>query len=177
MTTGTQDVPPPGMVETGTVVPDDSATAGDPSPTEQTPPRRSLTKLLLAIIGVLLLALGGMTALWVNTNSQLSAIVAERAGVPNLRGVADEHFANITSVYGDADSVSITITDSNVSKAAPALSGMPTDLGFSSAVLDRMGNTRALDGTREAQGHNCNVTWTYHPDDGLQMVFEATPPS
>ncbi len=42
-------------------------------------------------------------------------------------------------------------------------------------MIGRMSDTRALDGTREAQGTNCNVTWTYHPDDGLQMVFEATP--
>jgi len=37
---------------------------------------------------------------------------------------------------------------------------MLIDLGFSSAVLDRMSNTRALDGTLEAEGKNCNVTWT-----------------
>lgn len=64
-----------------------------------------------------------------------------------------------------------------MSRAAPGLRSMLGELGFSSAVLDRMGNTRALDGTREAQGKNCNVTWTFHPDDGLQMVFEADRPS
>ena len=36
-----------------------------------------------------------------------------------------------------------------------------------------MSNTRAFDGTQEAEGKNSNVTWTCHPDDGLQMVFEA----
>lgn len=27
-----------------------------------------------------------------------------------------------------------------------------------------------------AQELNCNVTWTYRPGDGLQMVFEAEAP-
>jgi len=32
---------------------------------------------------------------------------------------------------------------------------------------------RALDGTQRAAGHNVNATWTYHPDNGLQIVFEV----
>lgn len=40
-----------------------------------------------------------------------------------------------------------------------------------------MGKTRALDRTLEAEGKNCNVTWTYHPDDGWQMVFQAVQPN
>ena len=40
--------------------------------------------------------------------------------------------------------------------------------GLSSAVVDRMGKTRALDSTLQAAGKNCNVTWTYRPADGLQ---------
>ncbi|WP_395725436.1 hypothetical protein [Nakamurella sp.] len=64
-----------------------------------------------------------------------------------------------------------------MAKAQPGLSNLLNELGFSSPVLDRMGHTRALDGTRGAQGHNCNVTWTDHPDDGLQMVFDAVQPA
>jgi hypothetical protein len=62
-----------------------------------------------------------------------------------------------------------------VDRDALPLSEYLSALGFSDAVLDRMSNTRALDGTLTAQGDHCNVSWTYHPDDGLQMVFEATP--
>ena len=32
----------------------------------------------------------------------------------------------------------------------------------------------ALDGTQEADADHVNVTWTFHPDDGLQAVFTAT---
>jgi hypothetical protein len=36
-----------------------------------------------------------------------------------------------------------------------------------------MTRTRALDGTQDARRQSVNVTWIYHPDCGLQMVFEA----
>jgi hypothetical protein len=41
------------------------------------------------------------------------------------------------------------------------------------AVLQRISKTRALDGTQRAEGRNVNVSWTYHPDNGLGMVFEV----
>lgn len=137
---------------------------------------RRPTPILLTVIGVLVVALGVVTALWVSTSNQLSAIESARAATPDLIEIAERHLGEKAFVTGDSDSVNVVIFDSGVAKAQPELSDMLDELGFSSAVLDRMGHTRALDGTREAQGHNCNVTWTYHPDDGLQMVFEAVQP-
>lgn len=96
--------------------------------------------------------------------------------MPDLRAVAKKYFKGVASVSGDSDSVSITIQKYEVITAAMPLKQMLTELGFSSAVIDRMDKTRALDGTQNAEGRNCNVTWTYHPDDGLQMVFEADQP-
>lgn len=126
---------------------------------------RRQSKLLLADIGVLVIALGVMTALWITTNNQLSALQesasaaqAAESEVPDVKAAADRHFAGVASVHGDPDSVSITVTSYNVAKAGPALRDMLDELGFSSAVVDRMNNTRALDGTLEATGHNCNVT-------------------
>lgn len=156
---------------------------GSETPAPSRPGRR-WTPILLAVIGVLVVALGAVTALWISTSNQLSAnesaqaaVEANRAATPDVLEVAKRNLGSAAVVSGDADSVSVVIFESGVSKAAPGLRNMLDELGFSSAVLDRMGNTRALDGTREAQGKNCNVTWTFHPDDGLQMVFEAVPPN
>ena len=158
----------------------------------------------MILLAVLTVALVGTTMMWITTSSSLSAdkatvaslqqenqelddaksapesAEADRrsaaAAVPDLRAVADKYFKTVASVSGNADSVSITIQTYEVITAAMPLQRMLTELGFSSAVIDRMDKTRALDGTQEADGKNCNVTWTYHPDDGLQMVFEADPP-
>lgn len=166
--------PPTGPVPVATV----SSTAS-----EATWRTRRQTPILLGVIGVLVVALGVVTALWISTSNQLSAfeasqaaVEADRAATPDLLDVAQRNLGATAIVTGDSGSVSIVIFESSMSRAAPGLRSMLGELGFSSAVLDRMGNTRALDGTREAQGKNCNVTWTFHPDDGLQMVFEAVQP-
>jgi hypothetical protein len=45
-------------------------------------------------------------------------------------------------------------------------------LGFTRATLDRMMTTRALDGTQTAESDHAVMWWTYHPDDGLQVILE-----
>jgi len=176
-----------------------------PSNSEIAPAKSRVSKPLLVLLAVLALALIGTTTLWITTSSSLSneqaqvaslqqenqklddemsaleSAEAQRqsaaADVPDLRAVANKYFKGVASVSGDPDSVSITIQTYEVITAAMPLKRMLTELGFSSAVIDRMDKTRALDGTQNADGKNCNVTWTYHPDDGLQMVFEADAPN
>ena len=175
-----------------------------PSYSEIAPAKSRVSKPLLVLLAVLALALIGTTTLWITTSASLSeeqeqvaslqqenqklhdeksaleSAEAQRqsaaAEVPDLRAVANKYFKGVASVNGTADSVSLTIQTHEVITAALPLKRMLTELGFSSAVIDRMDKTRALDGTQNADGKNCNVTWTYHPDDGLQMVFEADAP-
>jgi hypothetical protein len=42
------------------------------------------------------------------------------------------------------------------------------------AATTRMSETRALDGRQETSWDDISVTWTYHPDDGLDLIFELT---
>lgn len=99
---------------------------------------------------------------------------AAAAEVPDLKEIADRHFSGNVDLTGSADYLEVTITNGNATATGPALSAFLDELGFTPAVLERMSKTRALDGTLTAEGHNCNVSWTYHPDDGLQLVFEAS---
>lgn len=45
-------------------------------------------------------------------------------------------------------------------------------LNVSDAVVGRIDNTRALDGTLEGDWDGFTATWSYHPDSGLSMVIE-----
>lgn len=49
-----------------------------------------------------------------------------------------------------------------------------TTLGAPSGVVERMERTRALDGTQSEEWGGYRVTWTYHPDAGLDAVFSYT---
>jgi len=77
-----------------------------------------------------------MTALWISTNNRLATFQQSAADaapaesqVPDVRAVADGHFAGVVPVYGDSDSVSVTITGHNLAEAAPALRSMLDELG------------------------------------------------
>jgi hypothetical protein len=39
------------------------------------------------------------------------------------------------------------------------------------AILTRMESTRALDGMQSATWSTYEATWTYHPDDGLDLIL------
>ena len=50
------------------------------------------------------------------------------------------------------------------------------ELDVSDAVVGRIDNTRALDGTQEGSWGNFFATWSYHPDSGLSMIIEERSP-
>lgn len=98
-----------------------------------------------------------------------AAAQAERDALPNLEELADEHGLSDAVQRASDDYVSF-----NFRRYEPIddLADFFDDLGFSSAIMDRIGNTRALDGTLTAEGDKATASWTYHPDAGLNLVVE-----
>lgn len=87
---------------------------------------------------------------------------------PDLAQVAQDH--GFATAVGDEESVSLRIYGSSGDMAD--LGSMLDDLGFPSGTMSRIGSTRALDGTQDAEGDGVEASWTYHPDDGLRIVIE-----
>ncbi|MGH9151363.1 MAG: hypothetical protein ACRD03_02930 [Acidimicrobiales bacterium] len=46
-------------------------------------------------------------------------------------------------------------------------------LDMPASVGARMSNTRALDGMQDATWGDISASWTYHPDDGLNLILEV----
>ncbi len=46
------------------------------------------------------------------------------------------------------------------------------ELGFPSSTYEKMGETRALDGRQYDETADVEVSWTYHPDSGLEVMYE-----
>lgn len=46
------------------------------------------------------------------------------------------------------------------------------ELGFNGSVYSQMMNTTALMGRQSAENDKYRVSWTYHPDDGLEVTYE-----
>ena len=48
---------------------------------------------------------------------------------------------------------------------------MNKELGFSESLENKMLHTRSLDGKQSDKANNVEVTWTYHPDKGLEIQY------
>ena len=52
------------------------------------------------------------------------------------------------------------------------LESINAELGFPSSTYEKMGETRALDGRQYDSAGDVEVSWTYHPDSGLEVMYE-----
>ncbi len=77
--------------------------------------------------------------------------------------LGDEGYTLSIDGKGDEDSLGADLTD---------IACVLNALDVSDAVIGRIDNTRALDGTLEGDWDGFTATWSYHPDSGLSMVIE-----
>lgn len=48
------------------------------------------------------------------------------------------------------------------------------DLGFPQSFMEKVGRTRAMDGIQKHDIDGVSASWSYHPDKGMEMLFEST---
>ena len=58
------------------------------------------------------------------------------------------------------------------SEAINAILSINNDLELPESLNARISNTRAIDGTQTASYNNINISWIYHPDKGLSIIWE-----
>lgn len=74
--------------------------------------------------------------------------------------------------YMEIDTNPLDINDDFNSDAYNAIKKVNKDLGFSAAVENQMANTRSLDGRQTAESKKATVSWTFHPNSGLEVIYE-----
>lgn len=60
-------------------------------------------------------------------------------------------------------------------EALTAIAVVNSQLGLPSSLLDKMSSTRALDGIQTQDCGDYTVTWNYHPDNGMKVIYEINP--
>lgn len=88
--------------------------------------------------------------------------------------LAGETWCEISSdgSYMNIDSNPNDIDDYYDSEPIEAVEEINLKLGFSSSVFEKMKQTRSLDGRITEENDKFRVSWTYHPDDGLEVMYE-----
>lgn len=86
------------------------------------------------------------------------------------------HIAGMVTGSGDyfmldtlPDVMMLPDTEEN---ALEAIKYANEELGFNGSVYSQMMNTTALMGRQSAENDKYRVSWTYHPDDGLEVTYE-----
>jgi hypothetical protein len=113
---------------------------------------------VLAIITILGLSAcsSSTSALGGSTKIEKIAETCEMTG-----NVADEGHTIAFDTEGEEDSSGDAIED-----VACVLAG----LDIPASVVERIDNTRALDGMQDAEWDGYSAQWNYHPDNGMWMI-------
>ena len=75
--------------------------------------------------------------------------------------------------YLSIDTNPLDIDDYFNSDAYLAITEVNEALGLPESVINKMGQTRALDGMQTYTGKEVEVTWSYHPDNGLEVIYST----
>lgn len=127
---------------------------------------RGLVMFLLGFLVAIVLVLGAAVALY----------YLRFAGAQNFSSALDTCHASGSYVRLAADKSSLTLQAENESGrglSVPVFRCVLDELDAPASMHQRMLLTRAIDGTQEEQWGLYRATWTYHPDQGLNVVISA----
>lgn len=80
---------------------------------------------------------------------------------------------NIDTNPYNIDKDDLLISDKKVMlEATDKIQEINLDLGFTDALYKKMSSTNALQGTQTEENEKYKVTWSYHPDNGLEVMYE-----
>lgn len=75
--------------------------------------------------------------------------------------------------YLSIDTNPLNLEDELKVDAYYALEDINDDLGFPASLYKKMGETRSVDGRLSETAGDYTVSWTYHPDNGLEVLYEV----
>lgn len=157
--------------------------------TEQPEPKKKskgkIIGIIIAIVCSVAVLVGGTIAgvvivsnLKENSNSSESSEEEEYKG-PDLQAVYDKiggdgyycKLANDGS-YISIDTNPLDLDDYSASSAWSMIEELNYELDLPDSLKEKMIHTRALDGRQTATYEYVTVSWTYHPDQGLEVTYE-----
>lgn len=104
-------------------------------------------------------------------------LLDDKAKGPDLQAIYDEYCStSFASVALDGSYLSVDTNPSDLDdhtnyEAYNAIKKINEALGFPESVLYKMNQTRSLDGIQTYSNTNLEVSWTYHPNRGLEVNY------
>lgn len=139
---------------------------------EATKPKPSKKKLAAVVIAVLSLI---AIALIIFVPSKFDRVRSECLHIVGRVNGSGDYFMidTLPDEYNNLDETAKALLLPNEQKKAlEAIKYANEELGFNGSVYSQMLNTTALMGRQSAETDKYRVSWTYHPDDGLEVTYE-----
>lgn len=132
--------------------------------TDARKPKRKLAKKTLIILGALLLAVAIAASAFLH-KSKFQKVKDECLTIAGGLSYGDGYFTINTC----SDIAPEFLTPE---RALEAIKYANEALGFNGSVYSQMMKTTALMGRQSVENNKYRVSWTYHPDDGLEVTYE-----
>ena len=137
---------------------------------------------LLCCGGGLILGGGGLGALFLTESggtTPMQPVVAAPKPSDKLEEAynlyCDSEYATLAydNSYLEIDDNPDDYDDYYIEEADNAIISINTYLGFPDSVRERMWETSYSDGTQTATSGDYTVSWTFHPDEGLEVTYRV----
>ena len=133
---------------------------------QQTKAKKKKTPLIIAVAIVAVVGIIFVASLGGGSKTDFNEMFGE---------YADESWCYIADdgSYMKVDTNPYDIEDDNDFTAYYTIQEINSELGFSSALFSKMGETTAMDGRQSDSNEKYSVSWKYHPDNGLEVTYEV----
>lgn len=101
----------------------------------------------------------------------ISQMLTEYKYADNSRA-SDDSYMKIDTNPDNVESDSMLYNTRVEKDSLSAIKFVNEKLGFSSALYQKMLSTTALMGRQEQENEKYIVSWSYHPDKGLEVMYE-----
>lgn len=139
-----------------------------------TAPKPKFTRKKLAICGVILVAVIAI-AFALLYKSEFERVKDEVVQIAGMVSGGKDYFTIDTypDAYENMDElVASLLLPQAQENALEAIKYANEALGFNGSVYSQMLKTTALMGRQSEENDKYKVSWTYHPDDGLEVTYE-----
>ncbi len=163
------------------VVAEPAVVATEPVQVEQQPKKKKKTGLIIGIvagvvaifvaISILLCGLGGCAALMFGGSEDFNDMYSKYSGESWCTIADDGSWMRIDTNPDDYDDDYLYLYYDVLLEACDAVQEINSDLGFGSYVYQEMQETNSLQGRQTEETDKYTVSWTYHPDSGLEVLY------
>ena len=165
------DLPESEKIETAEEVSTPDAVTSDDATDTQKASKKKLSKKQLGIIGAIAAVIVIVVAI-VLIPSKFERVKNECVHIAGQAGTGKNYFSLDTDPYENMDETmrAFSLPDTQ-KKTLEAIKYANDELGFPGSVYSDMMKTTALMGRQSEENGKYKVSWTYHPDHGLEVTY------